>query len=150
MSLIRAGGRGPSISGYRAGLGFNYWGFGVGWGGGGVRWSPVWPSFPFCPPCLDFRGIRSWCHSVSPRPVRCVWSSPVLLLVFPRGVFLLVSFSFRRPPPVSAKLGCACPQVCYNRSEKRNIVKLKTLIIFTIKRKGKRIGSNWSSALSSL
>ena len=58
----------------------------------------MWPSFPFCPSCLVFRGIRSWRHSLSPRPVRCVWPSPVLLLVFLRGVFL-VSFSFRRFRP---------------------------------------------------
>ena len=67
----------------------------------------MWPSFPFCPSCLVFRCICSWCHSLSPRPVRCVWSSPVLLLVFPRWVFLLVSFPFRRSPPFPAKLVCA-------------------------------------------
>ena len=84
----------------------------------------MWPSFPFCPSCLVFRCICSWCHSLSPRPVRCVWSSPVLLLVFPRWVFLLVSFSFRRFPP---RLCQTCLCLASRRGAARSVGRCRCL-----------------------
>ena len=84
----------------------------------------MWPSFPFCPSCLVFRCICSRCHSLSPRPVRCVWSSPVLLLVFPRWVFLLVSFSFRRFPPRPCQT-CLC--LASRRSAARSVGRCRCL-----------------------